>query len=111
MVERRIRVYIAGPYTSDPAGNTARAIAAGDCLLLAGLAPYVPHVSHYWNACYPHPWETWMALDFEWVLACAAVVRLPGASTGADMETRLARKNGIPVFDSVEACIEWTRYR
>jgi len=32
-----------------------------------------------------------------------AVVRLPGASMGADMETAIAREDGIPVFDGVEA--------
>ncbi len=33
---------------------------------------------------------------------CDAVLRLPGASTGADNDVRIARQRGIPVYDSIE---------
>lgn len=33
---------------------------------------------------------------------CDAVLRLPGASTGADNDVRIARERGIPVYESVE---------
>jgi hypothetical protein len=33
---------------------------------------------------------------------CDAVLRLPGASTGADEDVRLARQRGLPVYSSVE---------
>jgi hypothetical protein len=32
---------------------------------------------------------------------CDAVLRLPGASTGADNDVRLARTRGLPVYDDV----------
>jgi hypothetical protein len=33
---------------------------------------------------------------------CDAVLRLPGASTGADNDVRIARERGIPVYHSVD---------
>lgn len=33
---------------------------------------------------------------------CDAVLRLPGASTGADQDVAIARERGIPVYDRVE---------
>jgi len=33
---------------------------------------------------------------------CDAVLRLPGASTGADNDVRIARERGIPVYSSAE---------
>ena len=32
---------------------------------------------------------------------CDAVLRLPGASEGADEDVRLAKERGLPVFDSI----------
>jgi len=34
---------------------------------------------------------------------CDAVLRLPGASTGADEDVRLATRLGLPVYDRVDA--------
>ena len=33
---------------------------------------------------------------------CDAVLRLPGASTGADEDVRIARERGLPVYERVE---------
>lgn len=33
---------------------------------------------------------------------CDAVLRLPGASTGADQDVRIARERGIPVYERIE---------
>ena len=33
---------------------------------------------------------------------CDAVLRLPGESTGADQDVRIARERGLPVYDRVE---------
>jgi hypothetical protein len=33
---------------------------------------------------------------------CDAVLRLPGASTGADNDVRIARERGLPVYERVE---------
>ena len=33
---------------------------------------------------------------------CDAVLRLPGASTGADQDVRIARERGLPVYEHIE---------
>ncbi|RAS66046.1 hypothetical protein C8D87_104597 [Lentzea atacamensis] len=33
---------------------------------------------------------------------CDAVLRLPGESTGADQDVRIARERGLPVYEKVE---------
>ncbi len=48
-----------------------------------------------------------MELDMVWVAQCDAVYRLPGASTGADMELELAHKLNIPVFHGLRELEEW----
>lgn len=100
-------VYVAGPYTGDEEANVARALAAATDLLTAGLYPYVPHLSHYWEAQHAQDYETWMGLDFGWVRRCDALLRLPGASKGADREVDLAVSLRLPVFYSVEAVLAW----
>ena len=51
----------------------------------------------------------WLAIDLAWVAVCEAVVRLPGESGGADMETAEARRLGIPVFESVAELVAWSK--
>jgi hypothetical protein len=106
-------VYVAGPYTAPtPEGvveNVERAVAHATHLLRAGLYPYVPHLSHYWEAQHPHHYEVWMTLDFGWVARCDALLRLDGESRGADREVDLARQLGLPVFHSVEEVLQWAK--
>lgn len=98
-----MRVYVAGPYTQgDVAANVRNAILAGDALLEAGHAPYIPHLSHFQHLLCPREYEVWMRLDFVWLRACEALVRLPGTSAGADREVAEARRLGLPVFFSME---------
>lgn len=101
------RVYIAGPYTrGDVAINVRNAIDAADRLLDYGCSPYVPHLTHFWHMMIPHPYETWIRLDLNWLATCHAVIRLPGASLSADRETAEASRLGIPVYESVQALID-----
>ncbi|OWK34349.1 hypothetical protein FRUB_10320 [Fimbriiglobus ruber] len=51
--------------------------------------------------------EDWMGVDLPWVAVSDAVLRLPGLSTGADLETAEAMGRGIPVFHSVADVIAW----
>ncbi len=113
-----IRIYVAGPIGALDDGRPARiraAIDAGAALLLAGFAPFVPHLwaaamqDHEVSADALATYEHWMAYDFEFLSACAAVLRIPGDSPGADREVAVAVGNGMPVFQSVEECIEWRR--
>jgi hypothetical protein len=113
-----IRIYIAAPIGALDEGRPARiraAIDAGASLLIAGFAPFVPHLwaaamqDHEVSADTLASYEHWMAYDFEWLAPCVAVLRLPGHSPGADREVAVARGNGMPVFHSVAECIEWRR--
>lgn len=49
----------------------------------------------------------WLAVDFEYIRRCDALLRLPGESVGAEMEIAEANRIGIPVFHSLETCIAW----
>lgn len=101
-------IYIAGPYTlGDVAVNVRTALDAAEACLAAGLAPYVPHLSHFWHLVYPHPAETWLALDAVWLAHCGAVLRLPGVSRGADLECAQAYARGIPVFFVLADALAW----
>jgi len=94
-----MRVYVAGPIAiGDPLTNVYNAIDAAEILLNAGHTPFVPHLDHWWHARYPHTTSQWLKWDFEWLLQCEALVRLPGISVGADEEVEFCGKNGIPVY-------------
>lgn len=43
-----------------------------------------------------------MEVDYEWINVCDCILRLPGKSTGADLEVAHASMKGIPVFYSLE---------
>ena len=96
------RVYIAGPYTKgDVAVNVRNAYEAASRLADIGFAPFVPHATHFWHLLSPRPYEFWLELDSQFLPICAAVLRLPGESTGADKEVELARILGIPIFTEI----------
>jgi hypothetical protein len=95
---RALRVYVASVMTEgDVAANVRAACDVADDLLRGGLVPYLPHLDHFWHLIHPHDYETWMALDFAWLAACDVLVRLPGASPGADREVAEAEHLGIIV--------------
>lgn len=99
-------VYIAGPYISDPEGNTKKALAVATELLDLGHTPFVPHLCHYWNQLHPRPEEVWLEYDITMLSFCDALIRLPGPSSGADREVEMAQKYSIPVYDSVKNFLE-----
>ena len=123
----RATVYIAGPITKgDLCHNVNQATAAFIALATAGFAPMCPHWSVYskpaaesespWGGTTGRVWceataagndvmayADWLGIGLAWVKRSDALLRLPGESTGADMETACAREHGVPVFDSLEA--------
>ena len=97
------KIYIASPYTKgDTALNVKAQIDVADKLIDLGFAPFCPLYSHFQHMIHPRPYEDWIRLDNEWVLACDAVLRLPGESRGADGEVNLAKANSIPVVYNIE---------
>lgn len=96
-------VYVAGPYSSpDPAVNTANAIKVATQLLDLGYVPFCPHLCHLWHLVNPRPYEDWLDYDNQWITKCEVLLRMPGASSGADKEMALAAKLGVPVVHSLE---------
>jgi hypothetical protein len=121
-----IRVYIAGPISiGDLRRNIDQAERAFAALQQAGIAPFLPHLSAFYamdwigrcrEACNlpstgnlgrpsPLSHEQWLAIDFAWLAASHAVLRLPGESVGADAEVAEARRLMIPVFFNIKALI------
>ena len=95
-------VYVSGPYSKGDVGeNIRRACLAGDELLEKGYIPFIPHLSHLYHLISPKPWAMWLKLDLEYLSFCHAVLRLPGESTGADIEVKQAKEWFIPVYYSV----------
>lgn len=104
MKTNRKRIYISGPLTSSGPlwGNVTVAVAAFRQLQEAGFAPLCPHLTAYIDPHGETPHVTWMETDLPWVEIAHAVLRLPGASLGADIETEFAAARNIPVFTSVQ---------
>jgi len=94
---RRLRVYVAGPISSDPMHGVHRATAISRKMFLDGMAPFVPHWDALWFLGEGH-WESYLEFDLEFVSVCDAVFRLFGDSKGADKEVKVAEELGIPIF-------------
>jgi hypothetical protein len=94
-----MRVYIAGPYTQgEQVEHVRAAVLAGIDIIRAGHVPFIPHCYHFADMIHPLPYETWMTVDLSWLAACDCLVRLPGASPGADREVERATQLGMPVY-------------
>jgi nucleoside 2-deoxyribosyltransferase len=101
-----MKVYIASPYTiGDAAVNVKRQIDAANALMNIGLTPFLPLLSHFQHLVHPRPYEDWLKNDIAWLLACDCVLRLDGASKGADYEVEVAKANSIPVYYSIDDLI------
>ncbi len=96
-------IYVAGPYTKDdPAVNTRNAILVGEEIVKMGHIPFIPHLTHFWHIIFPHEYQYWMDMDEKWLLRCDALFRMPGNSSGADIEVKKAKERGMPVYYSLE---------
>lgn len=106
-------VYIASPYSThaDKQAAVNVQIDAFAALLAAGHEPVAPLLSHYVDQRYPTSYERWLRWCLAILARCDAVVRLPGASTGADREVAYAYALGKPVYTSVVEVIAAGRQR
>ena len=103
---RETKVFIAGPYSSDPVKNTERAIDAAELLTRRGFVPFCPHLNHYWDDRWKHPAEFWYRYDFVWLRLCDCLLRIPGESKGADNEEAEMRRLGKPVFHEIKDLVK-----
>jgi len=100
---KKIKVYIASPYTlGDAAENVRAQIDAVDELMNMGFMPFAPLYSHFQHMVHPRPYQDWIDIDLEWVEVCDCLLRLPGESSGADDEVEFAELSHIPVYYSFE---------
>jgi len=105
---KKIKVYIASPYTlGDQLENVNVQMDMYSKLLDLGFLPFAPLYSHYIHERHPKSYDTWMEVDYEWIKVCDCILRLPGESNGADLEVKFANENNIPVFYSVKELIEY----
>lgn len=98
---KRLRVYISGPITKGDRNENFYLAAQAEVFLMEnGFAPLNPMRSmimpHAWEERFSH--NDWLDVDKTWVEVADAVIRLPGASVGADIETEYAKELGLPVF-------------
>jgi hypothetical protein len=111
-MQMKTRVYVAGPISKgNLRRNIKQATDAGKELIKSGFAPMVPHLTCYFDGDEPDAHaggfdlKTWYGVDFPWVATSHALLRLPGESTGADLEVAIAKAFGVPVFHSVNELI------
>lgn len=97
--DRPVWIYIAGPYSSGPVQGVRNAILAGEAVYAAGAIPIVPHESMLWDLVSPHDAAFYYAYDLALLARCDALLRLPGASSGADAEVAEARRLKLPVIE------------
>ena len=71
-------------------------------LIVAGFAPFCPHLTHFLHMNNWQPYEKWLEIDLAFLAHCEAAIRIPGESAGADNEIKRANELGIPVFHSVD---------
>ena len=96
-------IYIASPYTKgDVAANIKRSMIVADKLIALGYCPIVPLMSHFLHMYNPRPYEDWLRIEEELVRRSEVVLRIYGASTGADREVKLAKELGIHVVYTID---------
>lgn len=102
-------VFISGKFTSATAGDERECVAlardVGELVRSLDLVPLIPHIAVL-RPTSGEPESVWrvaMRDSLEMMSRCDAVLMLPNwrASRGARIERWIARRQGMPVFDSV----------
>lgn len=98
-------VYLASPYSAYANPQDAVAVQIDTFAILRdlGYQPIAPLLSHYIDERHPASYERWMEWCLTMVGVADVVLRLPGASDGADREVAEARRLGKPVVHSIDA--------
>lgn len=89
-MESRLRIYLA--WTPE---KLESALYWADQVLRAGHVPVM-------EACVPH----WGEMDKQRVASCHCLVRLPGDSLKNDFAVDSAKVLGLPVYFSLQACLD-----
>jgi hypothetical protein len=122
---RKRWVYIAGPISKGVMiENIAMALREANYLLLAGFGVFIPQLSVFhamlngpqgegWSAAgtSTKAYANWLDLDFDFIrYHAAALLRLPGESSGADQEVMIAAQANVPVFTSAMDVVLYFRH-
>lgn len=102
-------IYVAAPYSNGTMDsgltkqevvekNVFESMRVSDQLIDAGFAVFLGNLYHYWHVVTPRTYEEWFDIIAAHIPTAAAVLRLPGESSGADREVAIAKELGIPVF-------------
>lgn len=104
--KKRLRVYIAGPYSSDDKKKRqenidhAERVAMG--LFKKGHTVYLPHkTTEHWDEKCPASYEDYFEFHSSWLPLCDALFYI-GSSKGADRELEMAKKSKMIIFKSIE---------
>jgi hypothetical protein len=110
--DKKIKVYVAGPYRQpDRCFNVNTAIKTADMLVNLGFIPYIPHLCHYWNLVSPKEEEFYMDYDLEWLKICDCLFIIPGESKGVRTEIEEAKKLNIPYFLETDDLINYWKFK
>jgi hypothetical protein len=107
---KKIWVYISGPISiGNMVINARKAMDVFDHLIKLGYTPICPHWSIFQEFAYPETctYEYWLEYDKQLLERIDCILRLPGESKGADIETAHAKVLGIPVFHDIEELKRW----
>ena len=98
---RQIRIYYAAPYSKPyPINNMHNAMHVWKQLWDAGYIPTCPHWTGFQDLITPMDYRQWLEYDLYGLPLHHAILRGPGASSGADDEVAIGRKLGMPIFNS-----------
>lgn len=117
-------VYISSPYTNGDAAINVRCSMEVAALLRQSktVIPITPLLCHFEHLFFPQSYDNWLDYDLALIRSCAdALLRVDAIyeplnyhqseSNGADLETDLASDLGLPVFFSVDECLDWATRR
>jgi hypothetical protein len=105
---KKYKVYIASKYSlGNKIWNIINSFKIYNDLLKLDFIPYAPLHSHFIDKYYPQDYDTWLEIDFNWILACDVLYRVSGESKGADKEVDFAILNKIPVFTNINDLLTW----
>jgi|ERR1035437_2596565 hypothetical protein len=105
-MERKVRVYIASPYTNgDKIKNVRLQVEVSNELMNRGYAPYTPLLTHFQQILIARTEHDWLDLDMNFLICCDVLIRIKPIidgeelpSPGADKEEKLAIESKIPVY-------------